>query len=129
MQKQSSDLQMSFGTKLKELRLQNNLSQEKLARKLDIVTRTYIFYETGQKFPSIDLLSRIARVFKVNISLLIDEQGEYSVQVQKGGHENLGAKQLVEQISGLFAGNELSETEKDNVMEALQEAYRSAKNN
>jgi len=77
------DLQMSFHEKLKELRLQNNLSQEKVSRKLDIATRTYVYYETGQKFPSIDLLTQIAKVFNVSISFHIDAQGEYTVEIQR----------------------------------------------
>jgi len=73
---------MSFSTILRELRLQNNLSQEKIAIKLDIATRTYVYYETGKRLPSIDLLARIAKVFKVSISFLINEQGEYTVEIQ-----------------------------------------------
>jgi len=76
---------MAFNEQLKELRLLNNLSQEKMSRKLDIVTRTYIYYETGQKFPSVDLLTRIAKVFKVSISFHIDDKGEYTVEIQ--GHK------------------------------------------
>ena len=79
----NNDLYMSFHEQLKELRLQNDLSQEKMSRKLGMVTRTYIFYETGQKFPSVDMLIRIAKVFKVNISFVINEQGEYTVEIQR----------------------------------------------
>ena len=120
---------MPLHQKLKELRLQNNLTQEKLARKLGVVTRTYIYYETGKKNPSIDLLTRIAQCFNVSISFLVDEQSESiaDTQTQDSKCENLGAKQLVEQISNLFTGEALSETEKDAVMEALKEAYWTAK--
>jgi len=71
---------MSFGELLKELRLSHDLTQEQLARKLGIVTRTYIYYEKGSKFPSMDLLARITKFFKVTISFTIDEQGEYTAQ-------------------------------------------------
>jgi len=77
-----NDLHTSFSENLKELRLRNNLSQEKMSRKLDIVTSTYIYYETGKRLPSIDLLTRIAKIFKVSISFLINEQGEYTVEIQ-----------------------------------------------
>jgi len=116
---------MPFNERLKELRLQNNLSQEKLARKLDIATRTYIYYETGKKYPSVALLTRMAEFFKVSISFLMDEQN--NAQAHEGKFGILRAKQLVEEISGLFAGGELSETDKDAVMEALQEVYWEAK--
>jgi len=120
---------MAFSNKLKELRLQNNLSQEKLAKELDTTRRTYIYYETGQKNPSGELLSRVAKFFKVDISFLMDEQNESiaNEQTQKSIRGILKANQLVDEISGLFEGEELSETEKDTVMEALQGAYWNAK--
>ena len=116
---------MPFNKRLKELRSRNNLSQEQLARKLDITRRTYIYYETGQKYPSVELLTRIAEFFKVSISFLLDEQ--HGAQAHEGKFGVLRAEQLIEEISGLFAGGELSETDKDAVMEALQEAYWEAK--
>ena len=116
---------MPFSNKLKNLRLENNLTQEQLARKLETTRRTYIYYETGKKYPSVDLLNRIANFFKVGISFLMDDQNE--VQAQGNKRERPGAKQLIEEISDLFSGGELSETEKDAVMEAVQEAYWTAK--
>jgi len=116
----------SFSTKLKELRLQNNLSQEKLARKLDIATGTYLFYEKGKRYPPVKLLAQMAEILNVSISFLVDEQNE--AQAQEGNLRKVETMQLVEEISGRLAGNELSETEKDAAMEALQEAYQKAKN-
>jgi len=121
---------MPFNTKLKELRLQNNLSQEQLSRRLDITTRPYIDYEKGKKYPPVETLLRMAKFFGVSVSYLVDEQSELSVseqtQVQKYG--TLRASQLVEEISGMFASGELSEMDKNSIMTALQEAYRVSKN-
>ena len=118
---------MNFGEILKELRLKNDLTQEQLARKLDIVTRTYIYYETGKKFPSLDLLTRITKYFKVTISFTINEHGEYIALTQETNRESIGAKQLIEEFSSLFENGELSEAEKDTVFKALHEAYKAAK--
>jgi len=120
---------MAFNDRLKELRLRHNLSQENLSKKLNIATRTYIYYEKGHKYPSVELLTQMAKYFKVSISFLMDEQGESIVnaQIQDGKLGNFKAKQLVEEISIMFTGGELSETEKDSVMEAVQEAYWAAK--
>ena len=128
---------MLLHEKIKELRLQNNLSQEKLARKLNITTRNYIYYEKGHKYPSVKLLDRIAQFFNVSISYLMDEQNEFvtnaqtelimNAQAHDGKYEKLGSKHLIEEISRLFTGNELSETEKDDVMEALLKVYWKAK--
>lgn len=121
---------MSFNKKLKELRLQNKMSQEKLAIKLDIATSTYINYETGKKYPSVELLARMAKLFNVSIAFLMDEQNESIVnaKAQDGKCGKHRAEQLVEEIIGLLTGDKLSETEKDAVIEALQEACLIAKN-
>ena len=113
---------MPFHERLKELRLQNNLSQSQLSRNLDMATRTYIYYEKGQRYPSVKLVAKLADYFNVSKSFLMDGQEEGQAQGSK-----LGAKQLVEAINDLFAGSELSESEKEAVMMAVQEAYQKAK--
>ena len=121
---------MSFNERLKELRLRHNLSQEKLSRKLNIVTRTYIYYEKGHRSPSLELLTRIAEFFKVSISYLLDEQSEFTVnaQEQEGKYENHDVDRLVDEVSRLFTRGDLSKIDKDAVMKAFQEAYWTAKN-
>ena len=116
--------QEGFRSKLRELRLQNDLSQEMLSRKLGIATRTVVMYEKGKSQPSIDMLTRMAELFNVSVSFLLDEQDE---QKQERKYGKLGAQQLIEEISNLFAEGELSEAEKDAVMEKVQEAYWKAK--
>ena len=118
---------MPLHTRLKELRLQNNLSQERLAIKLNIATRTYIYYETGKKFPSVKLLTRMAEFFDVSISFLMGEQGEYIAQDQEITNDKFGVKQLVEEISCLFSGSKLSEIEKYALMKELYEACEKVK--
>lgn len=64
---------MTFGEKLKQLRKDNNLTQEDLAEKL-YVTRTAISkWETGKGFPAIDSLKSISVLFQVSIDDLISE--------------------------------------------------------
>ena len=67
---------MPLNERIKELRLQNGLSQEKLAREFDITTRTIIQYEKGKTCPSVELLTRMAKFFKVSVAFLLDEQAE-----------------------------------------------------
>ena len=104
---------MAFHEKLKELRLQNNLSQEQLARKFGITTGTYLFYETGKRYPSVKMLAQMAEFFEMSISSLFDE--------------HLSVEKVFGEIHYLFTNGELCESEKDAVMEALQKAYQKAK--
>lgn len=60
-----------FGKKLKDLRLELNLSQEKLANELKIDKSTIAKYETNKIKPSVDMLIIIAKYFKVSIDYLL----------------------------------------------------------
>jgi len=120
---------MIFGDRLKEYRKQRGLSQEQLAAELRLHKRTIINYETGNNYPPKEIISKIEDFFNVRITLLMDDQDEFiaRAQTQGGRRGKLGAQQLVEEVSGLFAGGGLSEADKDAVMQALQEAYWDAK--
>ena len=54
-------------TRIKELRARNNLTQEDLAKKVDVRRETIVFLEKGKYNPSLKLAYDIAQVFKLNI--------------------------------------------------------------
>ena len=64
---------MTFGEKLKKLRLDNNLTQDELAEKI-YVTRTAISkWETDKGYPSIESLKQLSKVFNISIDELISD--------------------------------------------------------
>ena len=120
---------MAFKDTLREFRKQKGWSQQQLADALHVTKRTITNYEAGRSYPNMDVISRLEGVFNVRIDLLMDGQDEFIAQAQaQGGYRGkLGAEQLVKEVGGLFAGGGLSETDKDAVMKALQDAYWDAK--
>ncbi len=62
-----------FGTRLKELRLEKELSQRKLGEKLNVSNQTISFWEIGKREPDLDTLVKIAKFFEVSIEFLLDE--------------------------------------------------------
>jgi len=60
--------------KLKELRVQNNISQKSLADKLNICQATLSHWENGKYEPDVGTLMRIAKLFNVSIDYLIDSK-------------------------------------------------------
>ncbi|MBE6052384.1 MAG: helix-turn-helix transcriptional regulator [Clostridium sartagoforme] len=65
---------MEFNEKLKELRKQNNMTQEQLAEKL-YVSRTAISkWESGKGYPNIESLKSISKVFSVSIDELLSNK-------------------------------------------------------
>ena len=120
---------MPFSEKLKELRLEKGLTQAQLADEFKITKRTVINYEAGRSYPSVETLYNMASFFKVRGDFLMDTQDEFvaEAQTQGGTRGRRGAAQLIEQMRGMFAGGELSENDKDAVMQELQEIYWEAK--
>lgn len=121
---------MKFGEKLKDLRKKKGLTQSELAKEIGVSLRTIISYEKGNSYPKKrEIYFHLATFFDVDNNYLLTEDEEFVAEAQsKYGYS--GAKQaekLVAEIGGLFAGGELSDTDKDAVMQALQQAYWDAK--
>lgn len=61
---------VDFGNKLNRLRTDKGLSQEKLAKKLNITKSMISAYENSIRLPSYDVLIKIALFFNVSIDYL-----------------------------------------------------------
>lgn len=79
---------MNFGNILKQLRLENSLTQDELAKKVNTSRSNIANYENNKNMPSIDILEKLAKVFKCSTDFLIgidtykDLYQEYSI-IQK----------------------------------------------
>ena len=120
---------MTFAERLKRFRQQKGLTQAQLAELLKVTTRTITNYEAGRNHPTLEVIPRLEEVFNAKIDLLMDEQDKFisEARAQGGCRGKLGAERLVAEVSGLFAGGDLNEADKDAVMRALQDAYWEAK--
>jgi len=54
-------------TRIKELRARHNITQEDLAKKVNVRRETIVFLEKGKYNPSLKLAYDIAQVFKLGI--------------------------------------------------------------
>lgn len=59
-----------FGDNLKELRILSNLTQQDLAKRLNLSQETISFYESGKREPDYTTLKKIANFFDVSIDYL-----------------------------------------------------------
>ena len=64
--------QQKIGSFLKELRKEQNLTQEQFAEQLGVSGRSVSRWETGINMPDISLLVEIAEFYDVSISEIID---------------------------------------------------------
>ena len=63
---------MDFGNKLKELRMQNGLTQQQLATQLGVTKSVISFYERQERTPSPEVLRKMAAIFRVSSVFLLD---------------------------------------------------------
>lgn len=66
--------QKKIGEFLKELRKENNLTQEQLADKLFVTRRTVSRWETGSNMPDLDVLVELADLYDVDIREIFNGQ-------------------------------------------------------
>lgn len=62
---------MSLAQKLKQLRLQSDLTQEQLAARIGVSSRTIKHWEHGTRTPSTVSLLALARCFHVSVDWLL----------------------------------------------------------
>ena len=68
---------VDFGTNLKKLRLQEGLTQQQLADRLGVTKSVVSYYELQERYPSPEVLTKLASVFHVSTDYLLGlERGE-----------------------------------------------------
>lgn len=123
---------MGFKDRLKEKRVEAGLTQAELAQKAGVTTRTIQNYELGNRKPAnMEVIQKIADALATTTEYLLGSSGAYVVEA----HEKGGAKaardidELVSEVTGMFAGGELSEDAIEGAYKALTDAYWIAKEN
>lgn len=69
---------MNIGNKIKNLRKQYDLSQEQLARQLNVSYQAVSKWETGASCPDIELLPLLSQVFNVSIDYILSNDAMLS---------------------------------------------------
>lgn len=64
---------MAFADKLKTLRLENNMTQEYVAARMNVARSTIAGYETKNRQPSHEKLTAFASLFHVTVDYLLDD--------------------------------------------------------
>ena len=60
-----------MGKKLKSLRLEKNLTQKQVADRIGLAISAVSSYESGSRYPSYDVLVKLARMFHVSTDYLL----------------------------------------------------------
>ena len=120
---------MKFNERLKELREKNNLTQEQLAKISGVSSRMIQRYEYGTSRPRLDAAEKIAKALNISTDELLGNADMLVAQANEkyGARGAKQAKQLTDEVTGLFAGGDMAEEDMDLMMKAIQDAYWIAK--
>lgn len=130
---------MTFGEKLKTVRLSLNLSQSELSEKTGISERSLYTYEQTDTLPRSNNLRKIADALNVSVSYLLDEEEtdpgknidhEIFIANSKNKYGYKGAREATEVLSrasALFAGGDLDDAAKELFFQSLMEVYLDSK--
>lgn len=121
---------MVFKERLKQKRVEAGMTQVQLAQCAGVTARTIQNYELGTRKPSnMEVVQKIADVLHTTTEYLLGSSGTYVVEAHEkdGAQSAKDIEQLVSEVTGLFAGGELSEESLEGAMKALNDAYWIAK--
>ena len=121
---------MGFKERLKEKRLEANLTQVQLAEKISVTARTIQNYELGTRKPTkFEVVEKLAEALHTTAEYLLGQGGMLvlAAQEQGGSKAAKDIDELVSEVSGMFAGGHLSDEALDGAMQALNKAYWIAK--
>lgn len=123
---------MSFGEKVKNERNRLGLNQDELAKKIGVTRRVISSYENDSSRPrGTERYKKLAEALGVNINYLLSEDEAFIADVEDNyGHRGAKqAKELLAEVTGLFAGGEMADEDMREMVDAIQEAYLIAKKN
>ena len=121
---------MGFKERLKEKRLEANLTQVQLVEKISVTARTIQNYELGTRKPTkFEVVEKLAEALNTTAEYLLGQGGMLvlAAQEQGGSKAAKDIDELVNAVSGMFAGGHLSDEALDGAMQALNKAYWIAK--
>lgn len=86
---------MNFGCKLKELRTAQKMTQQQLADRVGVAKSVVSYYESGDRYPSYDVLIRIAHIFHTSTDYLLDFNKENVIDVTGLSTEDIAVVRTV----------------------------------
>ena len=130
---------MTFSDKIKGAREVAGLTQNELAQAVGVSQRTIASYESGGVTARRSTTEKLAKALKVSVKYLTDETcTDPTAEIEKDGYIEEARKlygasgvrdidALLAENTALFAGGELSQSEKDAFFEAVMRAYITCK--
>ena len=90
---------VDFGNTLKRLRTESGYTQQQLADRLGVTKSVVSYYELQERYPSPDILIKLASIFHVSTDYLLGLQKEATISLDGLSQEDIAVIQkLVERL-------------------------------
>ena len=102
---------MTFGEKVKAERTKLGITQEELAAKIGVTVRVICSYENDKSRPrGTERYKKLAEALDVNVNYLLSEDDAFIAEVEDeyGCRGARQAQELLAEVTGLFAGGEMT---------------------
>lgn len=124
---------MEFGEKLKRLRLERGLLQRELAEVLQVSLRTIKNYELGHSYPKDEeVFHRLAEFFQIDVNYFlirdIETMRDFN-ETKESFSSYFQSETILYLVVDFFSNSEISSTDKDKLMQQMQEIYWREKSN
>lgn len=86
---------MNFGEKLKQLRKSQKMTQQQLAERLGVAKSVVSYYESGDRYPSYDVMIKIAKTFHVTSDYLLDIEHKRTLNVSDLSEDDIAVLMTV----------------------------------
>lgn len=86
---------VKFQSRVKELRLKNHLTQKQFAERIGVQKGIISFYESGERYPSWDVLIRICKTFRVSSDYLLGLESRRYLDVSGLDEEDIAVLRSV----------------------------------
>lgn len=91
---------MSFSEKLKTLRLENHMTQDYVAKRINVARSTIAGYETKNRQPSHEKLTAFANLFHVSVDYLLDDE-TIVLSLSQSGTSSIDDQELLSKYHNL----------------------------
>ena len=105
---------MSFSEKLKTLRLENHMTQDYVAKRINVARSTIAGYETKNRQPSHEKLTAFANLFHVSVDYLLDDDETIVLSLSQSGTSSIDDQELLSKY------HNLSSRSKEDLFTSLQ---------
>jgi transcriptional regulator with XRE-family HTH domain len=105
-----------IGEKIRQLRVENGMTQKELAKKVGVSASAIGMYEQGRRIPDSTVLTRLARILKCSTDELLGAQSSSDI----GDVIDSFARTLERQQGLMFNGAPMSRSDREKIANAIR---------